>query len=69
MTIDNKFEIGEMVLLKTDIEKRDRLICGISVMLHEKVIRYNLVSGTTDMWHYEMELEKKNGQVNKPGFK
>lgn len=66
MNIKTKFDIGQNVCLKHDREKQPRIVTGISVRA-QKLLSYNLMSGVTDSWHYEFEIEK-DIENNKAGF-
>lgn len=50
------FKIGEMLTLKHDKEKMSRMLVGISERPNGKT--YCLAQGTTETWHYDIELEK-----------
>lgn len=54
MVIDNRYEIGEIIYLKTDNDQLLRLISGI--MICGKDIMYEVSHGTTTSKHYEFEL-------------
>lgn len=56
--IDNKFGRGEIVYLKTDPEQEPRMIVGITINI-SGYLRYNLMCGTVDTWHYEDEITNK----------
>jgi hypothetical protein len=55
MVIDNKFEIGQEVYLKTDIDQKLRIITAILV-LPGNCYRYELSCGTDCRWFYEFEI-------------
>ena len=57
MVIQNSFEIGELVYLKTDKEQNPRIIYCIKVYKSENI--YELACGTTTSSHYEFELSKE----------
>lgn len=59
MVIDNKFQIGQEVFLKTDIEQKKRIVSAIIVRTGNCVY-YEVCCGTESKWHYdfEMSLEK-----------
>lgn len=57
MVIDNAFEFGELVYLKTDREQLERLVTGFSV--NPNGLLYRLVSGTNDSTHYAVEISKE----------
>ena len=54
MVIENKYNIGETVYLVTDVDQKPRIVTGINVTVTG--IRYNLVNGVTDTYHYELEM-------------
>ncbi|MEW6006131.1 MAG: hypothetical protein AB1695_12535 [Stygiobacter sp.] len=64
--LDNKYNIGDIVYLKTDPDQVERMITAIQ--LNANGIIYRLVCGTTETWHYDIEinvekvfnLDKKN---------
>lgn len=64
--LDNKYNIGDIVYLKTDPDQIERMITAIQ--LNANGIIYRLVCGTTETWHYDIEinvekvfnLDKKN---------
>jgi hypothetical protein len=57
MVIDNVYEIGEVVYLKTDQQQLPRIVYCIKVYKNEAL--YELASGTTTSSHYEFELSKE----------
>jgi hypothetical protein len=54
MIIDNKFNIGEEVYLKTDSEQLPRLVTGFVV--RQNSISYNLSCGSIETWNYDFEI-------------
>jgi len=59
MLIENKFELGQTVYLKTDNDQSERMVIGISV--RPSGLLYELSFGSVCSWHYEMEIsEEKN---------
>ena len=57
--IDNKFEIGQIVYLKTDIDQYPRMITRLSIA--PGLITYCLALGSIESWHYDNEIsEVKN---------
>lgn len=54
MVIDNKFEIGDVVYLKTDRDQYERIITGIKILPIGIIYRVSLGVGEND--HYEIEL-------------
>lgn len=55
MHINNKFQIGAIVYLKTDIEQLPRIVIGILISGDGALI-YKCCQSTDDNWHYEVEL-------------
>lgn len=55
MKINNKFTIGELVVLMTDPEKLPRLIVGIDV--RKNGLLYVVACGEMTSLHYEFEME------------
>ncbi len=54
MVIQNKFNIGEIVYLKTDKEQTPRIVFAIKVMNNDYL--YELACGTSTSSHYDFEL-------------
>ena len=54
MIIDNKFDIGEVVFLSTDIDQCTRVVTGITVKPHGLI--YALSCGSSESWHYDFEI-------------
>ena len=57
MLVDNKFEFGDIVYLKTDTEQRQRIVFAIKV--YKTDILYELACGTTTSMHYDFEISKE----------
>lgn len=57
MIIDNKFNIGDLVYLKTDNDQSQRMIISISVRKRDLV--YELSFGSVSSWHYEFEITEE----------
>lgn len=49
-------KIGDLVYIKTDPEQRERMVTGITI--RQNSIQYALSYGTTESWHYPIELSK-----------
>lgn len=63
MIVDNKFEIGQIVYLKTDEDQLQRIITSIQVNKYD--IIYTLTCGVTSSGHYDYEIsDKKNVLVD-----
>ena len=56
MKINTKFSIGENIVLKTDIEKRSRMITNIKICPNDNLIYY-AVCGDKISEHYEIEIQ------------
>ncbi len=54
MLIDSKFNIGDEVYLKTDIDQNCRLVTGLTVRATS--ISYDLSCGTSESTHYDFEI-------------
>lgn len=55
MKHESKYDLGQLVFLATDPDKRARMIVSVSFAASGS-IRYMLVCGTEDSSHYECEL-------------
>ena len=54
INIDNKFDIGQIVYLKTDPEQLPRMCTGIKI--GRDSILYQLCCGVLDSMHYDIEI-------------
>jgi len=63
MVIESKFNLGETVYLITDEDQKPRIVTGINVTLSG--LRYNLVNGVTDTYHYEIEISSEKNILAK----
>jgi hypothetical protein len=54
MLIDNKFNIGDEVYLKTDADQNCRLVTGLNI--RSSIISYDLNCGVTESTHYDFEI-------------
>jgi len=54
INIDNKFDIGELVYLKTDSEQTPRLVYAIEI--NQQNLIYKVASGTITSAHFDFEL-------------
>lgn len=62
MMIENKFEIGQMVYLKTDTDQYPRLVVRITISFIG--ITYGLAFGQGESMHFEIEIsEQKDALV------
>ncbi len=57
MIVDNKFEIGNIVYLKTDNDQLPRIVT--SIHLKPNLLVYELSSGGNSSWHYEFEISNE----------
>jgi len=57
MVIDNKFNIGDLVYLKTDINQSERIVRAFYVM--ETGIEYGLGCGADESWHFDFEITEQ----------
>lgn len=55
------FRMGQTVYLKTDKEQKPRLVTGIT--LRPISVTYALVCGTTETWHYPLEISSEKDIV------
>lgn len=62
MVIDNKFDIGESVYLRTDREQYERIVTAMCYRMNG-ILSYELVCGTLSSWHYEIELSKEKNSI------
>ena len=54
MVIDNKYNIGQLVYLETDVDQKQRVVVGLIITKNE--IRYELSCGIESTWHYTFEI-------------
>lgn len=53
--LDNKFDFGDTVYLKTDMDQKPRMVVAFEVYVGGETL-YKLASGTLASYHYEMEI-------------
>jgi len=58
MVIDNEFDFGEIVYLKTDKEQCARIVVSISAYKAGELL-YKVVCGTLESSHYGFELSRE----------
>ncbi len=58
VVIENKYNIGDWVVLKTDIERRPRIVTSIKIMGVDGQIFYELACGSEASYHYDFEMEQ-----------
>jgi hypothetical protein len=61
MLIDNKFEIGQTVYLKTDLNQLPRFVTSISI--RQGRIIYAVTNATTESWHDDFEISSEKNLV------
>lgn len=61
--LDNKYNIGEIVYLKTDEDQKERIV--FAFIVYENEILYRLAAGTSNSEHYEFEISKEKDYVQK----
>lgn len=55
--LTSKYSLGQLVILKTDVDRKDRMIVEIFFTL-DGGIMYGLACGTECTKHYPLELEE-----------
>lgn len=63
MVIENKFNFGDIVYLKTDKEQSARMVCRMSVKPSE--IQYCLSCGSSETWHLDIEISTEVNELMK----
>jgi len=63
MVIENTYDIGDMVYLKTDADQRLRIVFSVKVFKSGELM-YELVCGTITSIHYEFEISKEKDLTN-----
>lgn len=58
MVIDNVFDHGDVVFLKTDIEQNPGIIISIKIFKGGEYL-YEVIRGTVTSQHYDFELSKE----------
>jgi len=57
MLIEIKYEIGQIVYLKTDEDQKERMVMGARVLPGH--IMYTLTCGTQETDHYDIEISEQ----------
>lgn len=57
MVIDNKFNFGQIVFLKTDEDQKARMVTAFKIS--ESSILYELSCGTECSYNYDFEISKE----------
>lgn len=55
MNINNKYQIGQIVYLKTDDQQLNRMVLAVQVRANNQIV-YTLASGADESFHFEMEI-------------
>ena len=58
MFINNKFNLGDVVYLITDIEQRPRIVTGIKLRMNDLLV-YELACICKETNHFEVEISKE----------
>jgi hypothetical protein len=58
MFINNKFNLGDIVYLITDIDQRARIITGIKVRMNDLLV-YELACNCEETNHFEVEISSE----------
>jgi len=58
MVIDNKFNIGDLVYIKTDIDQRARLVTGITLRLFGMIYELSLSENVSNHFDFELSTER-----------
>ena len=67
MVIDNKYEFGQEVYLKTDVDQRVRIVTSL-IIRPNGCISYELSCGVDTRWHYDFEIStEKNVLITTNG--
>ncbi len=61
MLIENKYEIGDIVYLKTDPDQNERIVTAIQINSNGLV--YLLAHNTSVDWHYDIEITPEKSFV------
>jgi hypothetical protein len=61
--VQQRFKLGQLVLLRTDPDKKQRLATSVRVSIAGSVT-YCLVHGETAYWAFDGEIESINGAAN-----
>lgn len=61
MVIDNKFELGDTVYLKTDPDQRARIVSAF--LIRPSYIEYRLDYGTDFSWHPDFVISAERNIV------
>ena len=62
--VHNKFSIGDVVYLKTDIEQYPRIVVSYEVFENDDLL-YKICQGTGTSTHYEFEMSSEKNFIVK----
>lgn len=65
LTIDNGYDIGEIIYLRTDPDQSPRVITGIKIRANNTVIYMISLGATAETEHYEFEISEEANQSMK----
>lgn len=63
MKINTKYDIGDIVYLKTDVEQLERIIIGITIVPNSLI--YTLMCGVEMSEHYDFEISDNEDTLKK----
>lgn len=61
MVIENKYNLKQVVYLKTDTEQLPRIVAAIKVNVYD--IIYELACGTIYTYHYDFEISEERNEI------
>jgi hypothetical protein len=59
--LECKYELGQMVYIKTDKEQMRRMV--VSISFRPTGVLYELNCGVSNSWHYEMEVSEEKDVI------
>jgi hypothetical protein len=62
MIIDNEYEIGDSVYLKTDTEQKRRMVTGLFIL--PNTLQYRLSCESTESYHYSIEISSEKSYLS-----
>jgi|APSaa5957512576_1039674.scaffolds.fasta_scaffold45885_3 hypothetical protein len=69
--IDIKFELGDVVYLKTDEEQLKRIVTCVKLAggaMSDKIVSYELSQGDSHSEHYDSEITKDPNELSRLGL-
>ena len=61
MIIDNKYNLKQVVYLKTDTEQLPRIVTSIQVNSYD--LLYRVACGTEETYHYDFEITDERNEI------